>query len=119
MKVSFEYTDAKGKTRQRIVIPFGLSFGGTHNTQGNGGDSEKPKTWLMMAWDVERQAMRTFTLSRINYGTWEELGLPTAEDCPIPIPHLEIQKTTYSKNAIEEPAKPQTTHRKPPPIPNR
>ena len=60
--VSIIYTNWRGETTQRTVIPESIYFGSTEWHQ-------EPQ-WLLRALDVEKQAMRDFAIKDI--GSWEK-----------------------------------------------
>lgn len=72
MKVLIRYTNWKGKTEWRTIIPKGtVWFGST--------DYHPEDQWLLPAYDVDKQADRTFALKDIS--SWEPV-----EDTPCAIP---------------------------------
>lgn len=68
--VEFNYTNYRGVTEIRRVVPRGTFFG---NTEHHPGKSQ----WFLRAWCLERQAMRMFAFADIS--AWSE-----AEDQSLP-----------------------------------
>lgn len=80
--VTVTYTNWQGETAERHIIPVGLWWGVTEWHPRSG--------WLLDAWDVDRQAMRSFSLNGfdlakvvpIRFDEWLPSGSPaeTGED---------------------------------------
>lgn len=60
--VSIAYTNWRGETAQRIIIPDSIYFGSTQ--------WHPEPQWLLRALDVEKQAMRDFAMKDIC--SWEK-----------------------------------------------
>jgi predicted DNA-binding transcriptional regulator YafY len=56
--VTFEYTNHRGQTRQRKVIPVSIRFGSA--------EWHPDPQWLLEAFDLDKQSMRTFALLGIS-----------------------------------------------------
>lgn len=70
----FDYENYRGEVGRRTVIPKGMSFGST--------EYHTEPQWLLDAWDVDKQADRTFAFSGIYpKGTfkWLDFQPPTVE----------------------------------------
>ena len=61
VRVTFTYKNHRGETSTRLVVPIMIAFGTTmfHS---------KPQ-WLLHAWDVNKEAERTFAMKDIK--DWE------------------------------------------------
>lgn len=60
--VSFVYTNYKGETARRNVVPFSVEF--------SSNEWYPEPTWLLRAWDLDRKDWRDFALLKIKF--WEE-----------------------------------------------
>ena len=56
--VTIDYTNHRGERRDRRIVPRRLWFGESPWHPG--------KQWLLDAWDVEAEAMRTFAVAAIH-----------------------------------------------------
>ncbi len=63
-QVSIVYTNYKGVTAERIIIPFEILYGHT--------DWHKQDQWLLRAFDIGKQAERTFAVKDIK--AWNAVG---------------------------------------------
>lgn len=74
------YTNYKGKTAKRRIIPDKWYFGKT--------EYHPEDQWLLIAYDVEKQAWRTFAMS--GFSEWAQLVEPGVtvhqEFHPVPVP---------------------------------
>lgn len=59
--IVIDYTNWKGERRERSVIPVRMYWGQTEHHPRN--------QWLMEAWDVAKEAVRTFAMADIH--SWE------------------------------------------------
>lgn len=57
---TFRYTNHRGETAMRRVIPLCIRFGDCKC------DTEAKDQWLLEAYDCEKQQYRTFVLSKIH-----------------------------------------------------
>jgi len=57
LPLCFSYRNHKGSITERTVVPIATFFGTT--------DYYKTKTWLLNAWDCDRNDYRTFAFSNI------------------------------------------------------
>lgn len=57
-QVSIVYTNYKGVTGERKIVPIEILYGHT--------DWHKEDQWLLRAWDVSKQAERTFAVKDIK-----------------------------------------------------
>jgi predicted DNA-binding transcriptional regulator YafY len=55
------YTNYKGETRERHIIPLELKYD-ISEWHGDG-----QATWLLICWDLEKEAEREFELSKCNF----------------------------------------------------
>lgn len=63
--VKITYCNHSGETAQRTIVPRDIYF-------GDGSPWHAGEQWLLLAWDVEKQAERTFALAEII--DWEPLA---------------------------------------------
>lgn len=61
--VTINYTNYRGETADRNIIPKGIFFGTTK--------FHKDKQWMLHAFDVEKQELRDFALRDIH--NWSEV----------------------------------------------
>ena len=66
------YTNYKGETRPRKICPMQLRFGTSPQHQEKG----EPDQWFIVAWDVEKKAMRNFALKDFKGApdVWEKIA---------------------------------------------
>lgn len=55
----FRYTNYRGETSDRMVVPIGLAFGAT--------EWHPEPQWLLWAYDLERAAIRAFALRDADF----------------------------------------------------
>lgn len=56
--VRIDYTNYRGERRERVVLPLEIGFRETPH--------HRPAQWVLEAFDVEKQARRTFALKDIH-----------------------------------------------------
>ncbi len=56
--VRVRYTNWRGETAWRTIIPYFIRFGATEH--------HRDEQWLLEAWDVEKGATRTFALKDVR-----------------------------------------------------
>lgn len=69
------YTNHRGETAERRIIPSRLYFGSN--------EWHPEPQWLLDAFDVEKHAMRSFAVSSIH--RWVERHYTIADDCRITV----------------------------------
>ena len=57
-QVTFIYTNWKGETRLRTVVPLSIEY--------NSSEFHKDEQWLLKAYDVEKKEWRTFAMKDIK-----------------------------------------------------
>jgi len=63
MKVRIRYTNWKGVTAHRVIVPISIEFAST--------DWHKDAQWILTALDYDKQEMRDFAMKDIS--EWEEV----------------------------------------------
>ena len=64
-EVRIRYTNHRGETAVRRIEPFAITF--------DANEWHPERQWLLIAWDVDKQAKRTFAMARIlDWGVPEE-----------------------------------------------
>ena len=63
LKVKINYTNYRGETADRIIIPERIWQGST--------EWHKEEQWLLDAFDIEKNAMRNFAIKDIQ--SWEDI----------------------------------------------
>lgn len=64
-RVKIRYTNWRGETADRVIVPEKLYFGST--------EWHKEPGWLLRAFDEEKQALRDFSMGDIH--SWQPLEL--------------------------------------------
>jgi predicted DNA-binding transcriptional regulator YafY len=57
-RVKFTYTNWRGETAERAVVPSSIEFGAT--------EYHSEPQWLLKAWDLDKQAVRDFAMKDIS-----------------------------------------------------
>lgn len=58
MITKIDYTNWKGERTTRLIIPFDIEFGSN--------EWHQEKQWLLKAFDIEKDDMRTFAMKNIH-----------------------------------------------------
>jgi hypothetical protein len=95
------YTNDKSETAIRNIMPVTLYYGSN--------EWHPEEQWLLVAWDSDKQALRTFSLQGFKDGNNAlSLPLPTSEDLPknlgtrVPKPKKPATKRRGNRDGLEE-----------------
>lgn len=62
--VVIDYTNWRGERATRVIEPWSITFGRTEH--------HPERQWLIKAWDIEKEAVRTFAMKDIH--SWQPVS---------------------------------------------
>lgn len=90
------YTNDKGETAIRNIMPVTLYFGSN--------EWHPEEQWLLVAWDTDEKALRTFSLKGFKDGNDAlTLSLPTRDDLPVGLDSEYVVPTKEVGTIVPEP----------------